>query len=172
MVAAGLTGVERKFRDDEIIVSKTDLKGRLTYCNDVFTKISDYREAELIGKPHNIIRHSGMPRTVFKLLWERIEAGREIFAYVINRCKNGDHYWVLAHVTPDRDDAGAMVGYHSNRRTASRSALAVIEPIYAQLLAEEARHQDRKQGIAAGERILQAALAEKGLDYDQFVLSL
>ena len=98
-----LTGVERFFDKDEIIVSKTDLKGRMTYCNDVFLRIAGYTEQELLGQPHSIIRHPDMPRCVFKLLWDTIGAGKEIFAYVINRAKNGDHYWVLAHVTPSRD---------------------------------------------------------------------
>ena len=95
-----LTGVERTFGEDEIIVSKTDLTGRITYANDVFLRISGYAEAEVLGQPHSIIRHPGTPRAVFSLLWRTIESGREIFAYVVNRAKNGDHYWVLAHVTP------------------------------------------------------------------------
>lgn len=88
------TGVERFFREDEVIVSKTDLKGRLTYVNRVFINISGYQEPELLGEPHSLIRNPEMPRSVFKLLWDTIGAGREIFAYVNNMSKNGDHYWV------------------------------------------------------------------------------
>jgi PAS domain S-box-containing protein len=87
-----LTGVARTFPDTEIIVSKTDTKGRLTYVNDVFSDVSGYTEAEVLGDPHSLVRHPDMPRCVFKLLWQTIEAGDEIFAYVNNRAKNGDHY--------------------------------------------------------------------------------
>jgi PAS domain S-box-containing protein len=91
-----LTGVERTFDEEEIIVSKTDLTGRVTYANDVFLRISGYTESEVLGQSHSIIRHPGTPRGVFSLLWRAIESGREIFAHVVNRAKNGDHYWVLA----------------------------------------------------------------------------
>lgn len=87
-----VTGKEVFFKPEEIIVSKTDLKGRITYANRVFLDISGFTEAELLGKPHSILRHPEMPRCVFKLLWDTIQNGSEIFAYVINRCKNGDHY--------------------------------------------------------------------------------
>lgn len=90
------TGVERRFGEDELIVTKTDLKGRITYCNEVFVRMSGYTEQECLGEPHNIIRHPDMPRCVFKLLWDTIQGGQEIFAYVLNLSKNGDHYWVLA----------------------------------------------------------------------------
>jgi PAS domain S-box-containing protein len=172
MKLLSLTGVERRFEDDEIIVSKTDLKGRITYGNDVFIRISGYRESELLGQPHSILRHPDMPRCVFKLLWDTIEARREIFAYVLNRAKNGDHYWVFAHVTPDVDAAGAIVGYHSSRRTADSRAVEAIKPIYAALLDEERRHANRKDGMQESTGMLLAQLNRSGLNYDQFVLGL
>lgn len=167
-----LSGVERRLADNEIIVSKTDLQGRITYCNDEFLRLAGYRESELLGAPHSIIRHPAMPRCVFKLLWDTLAAGDEIFAYVVNRSQNGDHYWVFAHVTPDRDEAGAAVGYHSNRRSVTASAIAVVEPLYRQLLEEEARHSDRKSGMAASYAMLVNLLTEKGMTYEQLVLSL
>jgi len=167
-----VSGIERRFRDDELIVSKTDIQGRITYCNDVFLAISGYTEAELVGKAHSVIRHPAMPRAVFKLLWDTIASGRELFAYVLNRCKNGDHYWVFAHITPDRDGDGTVVGYHSNRRTCEAKALAVITPLYARLTEEEGRHADRAAGLAASSALLAHHLSEKGVSYDQFVLGL
>ena len=166
------TGIERHFGQEEIIVSKTDLKGRITYANRVFLRIAGYTEGEVLGKPHNMIRHPEMPRSVFRLLWENIAAGREIFAYVKNMCKGGDHYWVLAHVTPTFDDQGQITGYHSNRRWPERASLAAIEPIYAQLLAEEARHSNPKQAAAAGVETLQTLLDSKNIGYDEFIFSL
>ncbi|MFN8193464.1 MAG: methyl-accepting chemotaxis protein [Nocardioidaceae bacterium] len=131
------TGVERTFGADEIIVSKTDLQGRLTYTNDVFIRVSAYDEHDLMGQPHNIIRHPDMPGGVFKLLWDTIGPGSEIFAYVLNLADDGAHYWVLAHVTPSRDTSGAVVGYHSNRRLPSPAAIREVEPLYRTLLSEE-----------------------------------
>ena len=110
------TGREVFFDRTDLIVSKTNLKGHITYANKTFMDVSDYTEAEVIGNPHNMIRHPDMPRCVFKLLWETIASGTEIFAYVVNLTKHGDHYWVIAHVTPSFDASGAIVGYHSTRR--------------------------------------------------------
>jgi PAS domain S-box-containing protein len=166
------TGVERTFGDDEIIVSKTDTRGRLTYVNDVFLKVSAYPEDYLIGKPHNVIRHPDMPRAVFRLLWETIGSGRELFAYIVNLAGDGAHYWVLAHVTPTIAPGGAIVGYHSNRRTPSRRALEQVTPLYAALLAEERRHPHAPDALDASTRMLEERLAELGLSYDEWVWSL
>ncbi|HSV28389.1 MAG TPA: PAS domain-containing protein [Candidatus Omnitrophota bacterium] len=166
------TGKERMLHDGEIIVSKTDLKGRIQYANDTFLRISGFLPQELVGAPHNVIRHPDMPRCVFKLLWDTIQAKGEIFAYVVNISKNGDHYWVLAHVTPSFDRAGAHIGYHSNRRKPERGALRAIEPLYRTLRAIERRAGDPRQGLADAAAHLNAILAEKGMAYDQFVFSL
>ena len=168
---AALTGVERHLLGNDIIVSKTDPKGRITYVNDVFCSISGYSEAEMIGAPHSVIRHPDMPRAVFKLLWESILSGNEIFAYVVNRCKNGDHYWVLAHVTPSYDLDGKLVGYHSNRRAPKASALEVIRPIYRDLLQIE-KTQGSREGLIASSAALEDLLRQKKLAYDQFVLTI
>jgi PAS domain S-box-containing protein len=166
------TGVERKLGNDELIVSKTDTKGRITYANRVFVRISGFSEAELLGQPHNLVRHPDMPRCVFKLLWDTIEAGREIFAYVKNMSRNGDHYWVLAHVTPTFDERGQITGYHSNRRAPARAALQEIEPIYAELLRIEQRHEDRRQGMAAATEALVDKLTAAGIDYERMVFDV
>lgn len=166
------TGIERTFGDDEIIVSKTDRRGFITYANDVFLRVSAYPEDQVIGQPHSIIRHPDMPRSIFKLLWDTIQDGRELFAYVVNLSGDGAHYWVLAHVTPTRDASGQIVGFHSNRRTPDRAALEVIKPLYAELTAEERRHAHAPSAIAAGCERLAARIAETGGTYDQFVWSL
>jgi PAS domain S-box-containing protein len=166
------TSHERLLSTDDIIVSKTDVKGRITYANDVFLDIAGYREAEVLGAPHSILRHPDMPRCVFKLLWETIQAGEEIFAYVKNIAKTGDYYWVLAHVTATRDARGGIVGYHSMRRAPERHALARVEPIYRDLLAQEARHANARSGMQAGYDKLTAMLAQTGTSYDVFVHTL
>ena len=165
------TGREAPFQAHELIVSKTDLKGRLTYANDVFCRVAGYSENELLGMPHSIIRHPDMPRAVFKLMWETIEAGGEIFAYVVNLARNGDHYWVLAHVTPSRDAAGRIVGYHSNRRKPRAEAVASVAELYRELRTLE-QQPDRKQGLHAASARLSEILEAREVSYDRFVLSL
>jgi PAS domain S-box-containing protein len=166
------TGRLTRFADEEIIVSKTDLRGRITYANDVFVRVSGYAEHELIGMPHSLVRHPRMPRCVFELLWSTIAARREIFAYVLNLCKNGDEYWVFAHVTPSDDPAGLHIGYHSNRRAPHADALEKVRPLYARLLAEEQKHTDRTAGMRASGALLLGLLAERHVDYAEFVFGL
>lgn len=167
------TATERFFDEDDIIVSKTDLTGHLTYVNRTFMTISDYDESELLGQPHSLIRHPDMPRVVFELLWEQIRAGTEVFAYVKNMAKSGDFYWVLAHVTPSFAPSGEVLGYHSNRRVPDRRVVdEVITPLYRALKNVEDGEPDRRAGLAGSRQRLDAILREKGLGYDEFLLGL
>lgn len=166
------TGNERRMAKDELIVSKTDLKGNITYANDTFYKMAALTEEQAIGAPHSIIRHPDMPRCVFKFLWDRISTGIETFAYVINYAANGDYYWVFAHVTPTYDLSGKLIGYHSNRRAPDEKAIAAIKPIYAQLLQIEKSHNNAKDGMAASMAALVKTLEDANIDYDRFVFSL
>ena len=167
-----LTGVERRFHEDELIVSKTDLKGVITYANSVFCRVSGYSEGELLGQPHNIVRHPGMPRCVFKLMWDIIQSGEEMFGYVLNLAKNGDHYWVFAHITPTFDKHGNMIGYHSNRRVPEPSALTSAAEIYNSLLAEENRFPNWRDGMAASGEMLWTLLNKTGMKYEEWVFSI
>jgi PAS domain S-box-containing protein len=166
------TGVERPFTADELIVSKTDPRGLITYANDVFLRVSGYGHDEVIGRPHNLIRHPEMPRAIFKLLWDTLAARREMFAYINNLAADGGHYWVLAHVTPSVDVAGTFVGYHSSRRLPSREAVAHVRPLYAALLAEERRHPSGRTAVEASSRLLTELIAEKADSYEEFVWSI
>jgi PAS domain S-box-containing protein len=166
------TGVERTFAADDVIVSKTDPKGIITYANEVFLEIASLSERQVIGAPHSVIRHPAMPRAVFKLLWDTIAGGDEIFAYVLNMAATGDHYWVFAHVTPTFATDGGIIGYHSNRRVPDRGALRAIEPLYAELKAIEDRAPDRGRGLSQSFDHLVGLLRSKGVTYDEFVFSL
>lgn len=171
--ATQLTGIERFFDKNEIIVSKTDLKGRITYANQTFLKVAGYTEREIMNAPHSILRHPDMPRCVFKLLWDTLADKKEIFAYVINKTKNGDHYWVFAHVTPSFDTTGAVNGYHSNRRVPDKKIVdTVISPLYRALLGEENRHSNSKDGMMSAYSMLGSVLQKKGVGYDEFIFSL
>ena len=158
---------EIKFNDDEIIVSKTDLKGKITYGNDLFIKMSGYKERELLGAPHNIIRHKDMPRSVFKLLWTKIAAGDEVNAYVVNKAKNGNFYWVFANVTPSLDPKGNIIGYYSVRRKPEKKALEIIKPLYKKLIEAESRG-----GIKQSDTVLGDLLSSKRTTYEEFILSI
>ena len=162
---------ERIMREDDFIVSKTDLKGCITYCNRVFVEFSGYSEAELLGTQHNIIRHPDMPRGVFKFLWDTLAQHRECFAYVKNMSKDGSFYWVFANVTPDLDAQGKATGYFSVRRKARPQAIAVVADVYKHMLDEERRAGPR-DACDASLAWLTRILAQKGVSYEQFVLSL
>lgn len=166
------TGRERTFSSNDIIVSKTDLKGVITYANETFLQIAGYTEEEVLGQPHSLIRHPDMPHCVFDLLWSTIKKGQEIFAYVKNMAKNGDHYWVFAHVTPTFNDAHRICGYHSNRRVPERHHVKLFEGIYSEVRSEEQRHADWRKGMEAGSRLLMRKVAERNMAYDEFVFSV
>jgi len=113
-----------------------------------------------------------MPRCVFELLWKTIQGGEEIFAYVVNMAKNGDHYWVFAHVTPTFGPDGAIIGYHSNRRTPDASAVDKVRPLYAALVAEEQKAASKAEAVARSSRVVEELLRSKNVRYDEFVFSL
>lgn len=164
---------ELTFEKSEIIVSKTDLKGRITYANRTFCQIAGYCEEELIGQPHSIIRHPDMPRAVFKLLWDMLGSHDEVFAYVKNLTKTGGYYWVFAHVTPSFDKDWNVVGYHSNRRVPRREVISkVIEPLYADLLAIENSESNRKTGLQKSYDHLKEIIRSKARSYDELIFSL
>lgn len=166
------TGVERPFGREEIIVSKTDAKGVIRYANDTFLRVAGYDESEIIGMPHNVIRHPEMPRAVFQVMWDTISAGEELFAYVVNLAADGGHYWVLAHVTPTFDATGAIVGYHSNRRWVEPEIRDEVAAVYARVLHAEAAQRRTSDAIAAGVAALTDELASAGHTLDTWVWAL
>ncbi|MBP8285299.1 MAG: PAS domain-containing protein [Rhodoferax sp.] len=158
-------------REGDFIVSKTDLKGRITYCNRVFIEFSGFTASELMGEQHNIVRHPDMPRGVFKFLWDTLAQKKECFAFVKNMCKDGSFYWVFANVTPDFDSNGQVVGYFSVRRKASTQAIALMGGLYQAMLEEE-RKAGTKDACDASLAFLVNTLQQKGVSYEQFILSL
>lgn len=165
------TNKERLLRKEDFIVSKTDVNGRISYCNRIFMEISGYDEQELLNQQHNIIRHPDMPRALFALMWENLKAGKEFFGYVKNLCKDGGFYWVFANLTPTYDPAGKLAGYYSVRRHPTSTALAIIKPIYKDMLEAE-RRAGVNGAIEASKMLLQAHLGERHTDYEHFVLEI
>ncbi|MCE8014866.1 PAS domain-containing protein [Halomonas sp. MCCC 1A17488] len=127
-----VTQREYKLDDRQLLISRTNLKGQITYANDTFVEVSGYRREELIGSPHNLIRHPDMPPEAFADLWKTIKKGETWQGLVKNRRKNGDHYWVRATVTPIVED-GQCLGYTSVRTVAEPGAIEAAERIYAGL---------------------------------------
>lgn len=165
------SNIERKMREDDFIVSKTNPKGIITYGNPIFIEFSGYSEEELLGSQHNIIRHPDMPRSAFKLAWDTIQSGKEFFAYVKNMSKDGGFYWVFTHITPDFDGNGKIVGYTSVRRCPSADAVAKIEPVYRSMLAAE-KAAGSRSAIEAGTAVLVDIMKQTGMTYEELVFSL
>jgi PAS domain S-box-containing protein len=163
---------EKVLGEDDFIVSKTDLKGVITYGNRIFIQMSGYSELELLDAPHSILRHPDMPRVVFKLLWDTIQAKQEICAYVKNLAKDGSFYWVFANITPSFDPDGNLIGYYSVRRKPRPEAVQAISPLYRTLLEAERKAGDGQAGMKASAAILHQALEQKGVSYAEFVLGL
>jgi PAS domain S-box-containing protein len=164
-----LTATEQPFEADELFFSATDRKGVITSGNSVFVRVSGYTREELVGRAHNIVRHPDMPRAVFQVLWDYLEAGRPIAAYVKNLAKNGNHYWVVATVASTEDG-----GYLSVRVKPTAGILATIEPIYAQVRAHEHALEEsgtpRKEVIASSVEHLLGLVEKAGFaSYDDLM---
>ncbi len=166
------TAQEILMNKHDFIVSKTDAKGKITYCNRIFIEFSGYAEAELLGQPHNIIRHPDMPRSVYRFMWHTLQQGDEFFGYVKNRCKNGQYYWVLANITPSYDADENLLGYYSVRRCPQRAAIELIEPLYQRMIEEESQHDSAQQAMDASFQILNDFVEESGQEYNELILKL
>lgn len=165
------TSKEMVLRNDDFIVSKTDLKGKITYCNEIFIEFAKYEESELLYKNHNIIRHPDMPSSVYKLLWDTIQKGTELNAFIKNLASDGSYYWVLANVTPVIDKNFKTIGYASVRRKPKKSALDVIIPLYKEMRSIESRNS-KKEGMDLSTKFLNEYLNDKGVSYEKFVLTV
>ena len=129
-----ITPVEQIFPAQQRLISATDSSDKITYCNDEFTKISGYSRQELVGSPHNLVRHPDMPAAVFGMMWSYLKAGKSWMGIVKNRCKNGDFYWVNAYVTPILEN-GHLVGYESVRVKPTREQIERAQTLYQRLRA-------------------------------------
>ena len=147
-----VTGNEYILRDGIQIVSATDTRGIITFCNPDFIEASGFSESELIGAPHNILRHPDMPAAAYKDLWDTLATGQPWSALVKNRRKNGDYYWVRAYVSPINKD-GKVSGYLSIRSKAGIDEVAAAEALY----------KDIREGRAKGVRIRQGRPLHGGL---------
>jgi len=157
--------------DEEFIVSKTDLRGHITYANRTFMEMAQYPEEQLLNVNHNIIRHPDMPKGVFKLVWMTIKKEKEFFGFVKNISRDGRYYWVFANITPEYDEQGKLSGYLSVRRKPPASAIE-IEPIYQQMLQLEKAESSDKIAEEKSIAFLQQQLKSLNVEYQDLVISL
>ncbi len=141
-----ITNAEYELSDGVSLVSRTDLKGRILYANLAFIEASGFSEAELLGKPHNLVRHPDMPEEAFADLWATLKAGLPWSGVVKNRRKNGDFYWVFANVTPVNEN-GVANGYLSVRTKLSRPQIVEAEHLYRQFKEGRADHMAIRHGM-------------------------
>jgi len=158
---------EIKVDNNKMLLSITDTKGVITYCNQDFVETCGYEEWELAGSPHNIIRHPDMPRFIFKFMWNRIENKHNIIAIVKNLAKDGRYYWVMTDFVIKEDEQGNITGYKAYRRPAPRKAIEAVIPLYKKLL-----NIEKAKGMDASQDYLIGYLESLDTTYDDFIENL
>lgn len=155
---------EIKFSKRKFIVSKTDTKGKIIFINKNFSEISGYDADELIGTPHNILRHPDMPKAVFFLVWQSLQKGEAISGVVKNLCKDGRYYWVIVDFEAKTDIYGEVVAFTAFRRAAPEDIIATAEELYMTMLSIEKKH-----GMEKSLSYLEGFLEEHKLSYKEFI---
>ncbi len=149
------------------IMSKADPKGIIEYANDYFVEISEYKEWELMGQPHNVIRHPDMPKAIFKILWDRLKNKQNIHAIIKNLSKSGRYYWVVTDFKWKEDENGNVTHYYSRRKAIPEKVKLYMDSFYAKLRALE-----QKGGMEASLAYLEGFFEDMGKTYDEFILDL
>ncbi len=155
------------FSKKKFIVSKTDTKGNILFVNKNFSEISGYSEEELMGMPHNVLRHPDMPRSIFFLVWNSLKSGREVSGVVKNLAKSGEYYWVIADFSIKLNNQGEIESFTAFRRAAPNQVIEEIETLYETMLEIEKKH-----GIKGSLSYLESFLEEKHMSYDEFLEEL
>lgn len=159
--------MEKELLDNDFIVSKTDIKGNITYANESFLKIIGSTESEVLNKPHNVVRHKDMPKAVFRYLWQQLKGRKEVYAFVKNRTFDGGYYWVFANISISYDLSGNTIGYYSVRRKIGKKAKEVIIALYAKMLEVE-----KAQGVDASWKIIEDILKKENKTYNEFMIGI
>ncbi|KFF10333.1 PAS domain-containing protein [Flavobacterium hydatis] len=158
---------EVKWDTSKTIVSKADLYGTLEYVNDTFSKVSGYDESELVGQPHNIIRHPDMPKVIFKVLWDNIKMGKKFHGIIKNLAKSGEYYWVITDFDYIVSEDAKILKYIARRKAISAGVVEKIEDLYKKLSKIE-----EVSGIEASEKYLTGYLEDHNLDYVELITKL
>ncbi|SNR55936.1 PAS domain-containing protein [Flavobacterium sp. ov086] len=152
----------------QVIMSKTNAFGIIEYANETFVDVSGYEDYELMGQPHNIIRHPDMPKVIFKVLWENLKGGKNFHAIVKNLAKSGRYYWVITDFEIAKDENGVIVNYFGRRQSVPQEVITQhIIPLYKKLLQIEAA-----SGVEFSEKYLIGFLEEKKRTYVEYIKEL
>lgn len=146
------------------LVSKTDKAGTIRYANEAFVNVSGYEEYELVGQPHNIIRHPDMPKVIFKLLWKNLLNGKDFHAVVKNMARNGRYYWVLTRFEIFKNDKGEITGYMGRRKSVPTEVSDKIEELYKKL-----KQIEDATEIDSAEDYLTGYLEDQKKTYDEYI---
>ena len=149
------------------IMSKTDKKGIIEYANDYFIEVSEYREWELMGQPHNVIRHPDMPKIIFKILWDRLFRGENIHAVVKNLAKSGKYYWVVTDFQTKYNPDGSIRAFYSRRKAIPLQVKAFFEDLYQKL-----KKIEDEKGMEASGIYLNNYLQDENISFDELILNL
>ena len=164
------TQVETQLQENDLIVSRTDVKGRIIYCNSAFMVYAGYNEEEILGQPHNLVRHPDMPKAIFRMMWNTLKEKKEFFGFIKNLRKDGGYYWTFANVTPDINAAGEHLGYFSVRRYPVPEAVQFFAEVYQNMVASESSVSSANKGMDDATQILMNALAGRG-SYNEYICS-
>jgi PAS domain S-box-containing protein len=158
---------ELKLNQSDLIVSKANLEGIITYANPSFIKITGYKSYELMDQNHNIIRHPDMPKALFAYIWKELKNGNDAYGFVKNLTKDGSFYWVFAYMVPDYNEKGSVIGYHSERRAPNPKAIAEISILYEQI-----KHIEIRDGIESAVAHLHDVASQRAKNYYNYVYKL
>jgi len=158
---------EKRCSRQEVIVSRTDLEGKIIYCNPTFSKINGFKDAEMIHQHHSIVRHPDMPKTIFRIIWSIIEQGLPIQAIIKNKTHDGHYYWTVVDFKVQRDRDDKVISYIAYGKQAPDHAIKAIETLYKTMLLIEKEHD-----IDTSLEFLNAFLANKELSYSQYLKEL
>lgn len=164
------TPIDREVQWDKTktLISETDVKGTITNVNDVFCAVAHYSASELIGQPHNLIRHPDMPKLIFKLLWDNLKVGNNFVGVIKNLAKTGEYYWVVTDFEMRRDAMGNITHYIGRRKSVPEAAINnYLAPFYDSLLKME-----KIGGVELSSRFFKNYLTKQGKDYIDFVISI
>ena len=152
----------------QVVISETDVYGRITNVNDVFCNVCGYSPDEMIGQPHSIIRHPDMPKLVFKLLWDNLKVGNNFIGVIKNLAKSGEYYWVITDFEMRRDATGNITHYIARRKSVPKAVIEnYVAPLYDTLLKLE-----KVGGMELSSRFFKNYLAKQGKDYIDFIIDV
>lgn len=164
------TDLERVLLRSEIISTRTNPHGLITFVNPVFCTVTGYRKDEVLNKPHNIIRHPDVPRAVYRMMWDEIKSGNQFFGVTKNCCKHGAYYWTIGYFQPEIGASGEITGFRSTRHGLHSQALKEeFEELYHNVRQTELKYPHSMEQIVAGTECLSKQLKKRGFpDYQTF----